>query len=316
MPFSSARQWLGLGKEVTRGTAVAATYFLPAKSPQWTPDITMLDDTGLRGSMVDIYDQVAGLRHDQMDWTMDVYADTFPALLRAVLGSTDTVTGAGPYVHVIGLLNTGDGQPPSYTIAYFDANEEWQLPAGQGDELSLKFNATGLLEATCKFLSNPATLSGADTPTFSAVEAAPSWDCVVTLGGTPITKTMDGEVSLKRGTKPIEAITGTQSPYRIWAGPLQTSGKLTLVYESDTEFDYFLNNSKGEALDLKWTDPAANTIEYHLSTPGFKTGKKTAGKEWIEVELEFVGLPNSTDAVAGGLSPIKTTTTNGVSAAF
>lgn len=317
MPFASARQWLGLGKEVTRGTAAAATVFLPAKSPQWTPNITMLEDTGLRGSMVDIYDQVAGLRHDSMDWTMDVYADTFPALLRAILGSTDTITGtAAPYTHAIGLLNTGDGQPPSYTIAYFDGNEEWQMPAGQGDELSVKFNATGLLEASCKFLANPAALGGADTPTFSTVEAAPSWDCVVTLGGTPITKTMDGSVDLKRGTKPIEAITGTQAPYRLWAGPLQTSGKLTVVYESDTEFNYFTSNAKGEAVDVKFTDPASNTIELHLSTPAWKTGKKTNGKEWVEVELEFVGLPNSTDAVASGVAPIKTTVTNGVSTAY
>lgn len=317
MPFASARQWLALGRETTPNTKVAATWYLPAKSPQWTPNIQMLDDTGIRGSMVDVYDQVAGIRHDTMDWTMDVYADTVPALFRAALGSADTVTGTtSPYTHSIGLLNTGTGQPPSYTVAFFDGNEEWQIGGCQVDELGFKANATGLLEATVKMVGFPATQSGTDTPTFSTVEAAPSWDCVVSIGGTAITKTMDLSVDLKRGTKPIEAITGTQAPYAIWTGPLATSGMLTVVYESDAEFNYFLTNAKGEALDAKFTDPAGNTVDLHLSTPAFKTGKKTAGKEWVEVELGFIGLPNATDAVAGGVSPVKATVVNTVSAAY
>lgn len=316
MPFSAARQWVGLGIETVRGTAVAPTLFVPAKSPSWVPVITELDDVGVRGSMVDKYDQIAGLRHDTFDFSCDVFADTFPAFVRACLGSTDTMTGSGPFVHTLGLLNTTDGQPPSYTISYFDGMEMWQLPAGQLDQLDVKFNATALLELTPKFLSNPAATASAASPSFSTVEAAPSWDCVVSLGGSPITKTVDGGITLVRGTKAIEAITGTQLPYRLWAGPLQTSGSLTVVMESDTELNYYINNTKGIPLDVTFTDNSGNLIEFHLSTPAWKSGKKAPNGDYMEVQLAFTGLPNSTDAVAGGVSPIKVTTTNSRSTVY
>lgn len=322
MPFSSAQQWVGLAVETVRGTGVAPTVTIPVKSPQWTPNITMIDDQGLRGSMVDMYDQIAGLRHDEMDFSCAVYMDTVGHLIRGVLGSTDTVTGtAAPYTHTIGLLNNAaatGSQPPSYTITYFNGNEGIQMAAGQADSLNLKFNATALLDATVKYMTNPATIVASPVEAaLGTIEAAPSWNCVASIGGTTITKTMDGEIDLKRNVKPIEAITGTQSPYRLWAGPLQTSGKLTLVYESDTELQYYLSNTKGEALDLKFSDPSnADSIDFHLSTPAFKTGKINPGKDWIEVDLEFVGLPNSTDAVAGGVSPIKVQILNSQSTAY
>lgn len=318
MPFPSSLQWVGLGLETTRATPVAPTFFIPVKGPQYTPNITELADMGLRGSMVTEYDQIAGLRHDMFDFTCDVYADTFPTLLRACLGSPDTVTGSvAPYTHVIGLLNNANsGQPPSYTISYFDGDEMWQLPAGQCDSVGLKFNAAGLLEATVKFFSNPAAVVTAVTPSFSTVEAIPSWDCVVTLGGTAITKTMDGSIDLKRNVKPIEAITGTQAPYRLWAGPLDTTGALSLVHESDTgEIDNYLNNSK-VSLDVKFTDLASNSIELHSSNVAFKTGKPNGSKDWMEYDTEMVCLPNASDAVAGGVSPIKTTTVNQQLAAY
>lgn len=311
---------MGLALETVRGTPVAPNVWIPAKSPQWTPNQTMLMDEGLRGSMVTQYDQIAGLRNDSLDFSCDVYGDTFGHLVRATLGSTDTVTGSAvPYTHKIGLLNNANsGQPPSYTLTYFDGNETVTIPAGQCDSLAIKFNATALVDVTTKFIGNPATAPGAAaTPAFSTLEALPSWSVVTTLGGTAITKTVDGELDLKRNVKPIEALTGTQAPYRLWAGPLDCSGKLTLVYESDTELNYFLTNAKGEALDLKFTDPAGtDSVEFHLSTPAWKTGKVNPGKDYIEVDLEYVGLPNATDAVAGGVSPITVSIINAIATAY
>lgn len=318
MPYSSASQWMGLGLETTRATAAALKWFLPFKSPDWTPEQMMLEDTGIRGSEVDVYDQVAGPRYDTFGWDCSVYADTFPALLRAALGSVDTVTGAGPYTHKIGLLNqasaqtgTAAGQPPSYTLGYFDGLDFNQLVAAQLDTLALKWSATELLTATVKFIAQSATQIAAPVDTFSAVPPIPAWNCIATIGGVAVTRLVSGEFTMNRGTKPMPAVTGTQQYYLNFAGPLSTKGsKMTVIMETDAELNYFLSNTKGEALDLKWSDGSGDSIEIHYNAILWGPSKKNAGKEWMEVDLTFQGQPNATDAVAGGMAPLVTTTIN------
>ena len=318
MPYPAARQWLGISAaENPRGTAASALYYIPVKSPAWEPQINEMLDSGLRGQMSVNYDQIAGLRYDKMGFDCDVYADSFGSFVRGALGSTDTVTGTtAPYTHTLGLLNTGTGQPPSYTLDYFDGMEIQQLAASQVDSLTVKFDSGGLLTASLAYVCNPATIITTATNTPTALEAVAGWNCVVKVAGSAITKLVDGEIDFKRGTKPIPAIMGAATYYQNWAGPLDTAGsKLTVIMETDAELNYFLNNTKGTALDLKFTDPGTNTVDFHFSTVGWKVGKKNPGKDWIEVDLEWWGIPNSTDVVTGGggaLSPGTVTIVNSV----
>ena len=89
-------------------------------SAKVTPKITWLNDPDFRGSPVASYDQVPGVRSDEFTGKTFLYNDVFPQLVRATLGSTDTVASVGPsrYTHTIGLLNSPNtgSQSPSYTI--------------------------------------------------------------------------------------------------------------------------------------------------------------------------------------------------------
>ena len=323
MPFPAARQWVGLSApESPRGTAAAPVYFVPIKSPAWDPTVNMMPDEGMRGQMVDGYDQIAGQRYDKFGFDCNVYADSFPAMVRGVLGSTDTKTGTGaPYTHTFGLLNTGTGQPPSYTLNYFDALDINQLTQAQIDSLVVKFDSGGLLTASLAYVCNAGTIITTTTNTPTAVESVASWNCVVKLAGSTITRLVDGELDFKRGAKPIPAITGTQAYYQNFAGPLSTKGsKMTVIMESDAELNYYLQNTKSIALDLSFTDPALNTVDFHMSDLLWSVGKKNPGKDWMEVDLEFWGQPNATDTAAasggGALSPVVIAVTNSVSASY
>jgi hypothetical protein len=277
----------------------------------------MMLDSGLRGSMNVDYDQIAGQRYDKLGFDCDVYADSFPAFVRGVLGGADVKTGTtAPYTHTFNLLNTGTGQPPSYTSVYFDGLDMNQLTQSQIDSLTLKFASDGLLTASVAYVCAASTIITTVTNTPTALEAAASWNVVVKVGGSAITRLVDGEIDLKRSTKPIPALTGTQAYYQNWAGPLETKGsKLTVIMESDAELTYFLNNTKGVTLDLLFTDPALNTVDFHVSATGWSTGKKNTGKDWVEVDLEFWGIPNSTDATSG-LAPIVIACTNSVATSY
>lgn len=314
---SPSQIYVGLGVQTARGSAGTLNYFPAVRSPEFTPMVTQLEDKGLRGSMADVFNLVQGVRHDEVGWSGDVFLDSIPALLRSVLGSADTKTGtAAPVSHAFSLKNTvasNDTQPPAYTFTMWDGYAYRQFKDAQADSLSIKYTAANLLEYTYKALSLPFTTVSAPTQVLPTLKPIPSWDASVTINGVSTAYLVDGSIDFKRGTKPIHAAAGSQAPYRLWAGPLSCSGKITLVREDDTELNAYLANNQG-TLDLTFTDPANPTqsLKLHMTSAGFKSHKPNYGKEWIEQDLEFIGIPTSTDATDGGLSPVKATVTNAI----
>lgn len=109
-PRPGSQQWLGLAKEVTYGTAIAApTMWIPVDSPKWEPKVTPLTDQALRGMMGTDYGQTQGMRHDELSYKTMIYADTiFPHLL-AILGGTDTITALTASTLSLGTTSTSGG---------------------------------------------------------------------------------------------------------------------------------------------------------------------------------------------------------------
>lgn len=94
MSFASATQFVGLAFETVRGTpAGAPLWYFPFKpgTLKWTPAKVMIPDDGVRTSMADNYQQVAGTEDDKLEFTTYLYLDSFPFLMRGLLGSADTV---------------------------------------------------------------------------------------------------------------------------------------------------------------------------------------------------------------------------------
>lgn len=89
-----AETQIGIALETTRGTAVPPSFWLPVMGPKYKPDVKYLPDQTLQGSMVDIYDEIPSLRVDTHGWDSYPYLDTFPVLVRAALGSSDTLVAA------------------------------------------------------------------------------------------------------------------------------------------------------------------------------------------------------------------------------
>jgi hypothetical protein len=315
--------WTGMALETARGTVAAPTLFIPSKSPKITPTITEQDDDGLRGSMVKVYNQIPTVRHDAFDFSCDAYLDTLPALIRGVLGGPDVITGATPnFSHTIGLLNndpTNGNQPPSYTFSDYDGFALRQITAGQIDEVDLKFNATGLVDVTVKAHGNAFAINGGalPTPTFSAVEAAPAWSVVAMVGGVSLGTILDGSITLKRGVKPIHTL-GKQSPYRLWAGPLDIMAAMNVINVNDAELNYYLNNTVFP-LSLGFSSPSTpgNSFTFDMATCKAKTGAQARGSnDLIETSISIIPLPNATDATAGGVSPVKFTAINAQALTF
>lgn len=322
--YTNSSSWMSMAIESTPGTSPATPVFwIPVQNPKLVAMITEVDDDALRGSMVKVYEQVPTVRHDEYTFTCYYYFDSIPALFRSILGSADVITGSGPYTHSFSVLNSAPllaNQPPTYSFYDYDGYKVRQIGGCQVDEITIKFTATGLLELTVKVLGQPYTLAGSvASSAFTTTEAAPSWSCTPTLNSVVATRLVEGEVSLKRGSKPIHTI-GGQGPYKIQPGPLEIAGKLTVLNKDDTELGWYLNNT-AVPISLLFAPPAnaVDTFLVQMTKVKLSAGaQERGGDELIVSNLDLIPLPNTTDVVtgAGGLSPIKITCTTSLATTY
>ena len=381
---------LGIAKETTRGTAVTPSYFLPVMAPKYKPDRQYLSDESLQGSMVQVYDMIPGLRYDSHDWEQYLYLDSFPLLVQAELGSSDTFTAAAaattlsaaaaagsttiqttaaltagafftmgtqaagtleshkvlsvagstatlvtPVVnnqangatvtplntHKFSLLNnspTTGNQPPSFTITdYAGETQARQLTAAQLDGLNISGSAESLPKATVNWFANPAVNVANPSSSFTGAESPAGWTANLSIGGTAVPYVVSWEVDMKRNVKAVPAITGTQNYWQYFASMLDASMKITVLEDMASTWLNVFENGTQETMDLTVYDVQSGwCINFHNSKAKFTTGELDRSKEWLEVPLDVALLPNSTDALAGGVSPIEITVANAVATTY
>lgn len=334
-----------LGIQPVGGTAV----YIPVTSPQITPNQVFLRDEALRGSPVAMYDDVQGVRHDEYDAKFYVYADTFPHLIKGVLGVATVTPGTAGVAntHTIKLLNSAStgSQPEQFTILDFDGANYFTMTNSQEDSLQIAFGAEAAVDATVKFMGNPYTASTtapspfSNTPTISTVHMIPAWDTTIQTGPTGGSLTTlnyisTGELMISRKTAPIFTM-GAQAPYQNFAGPIDVTGKFTAVIDSASDqWSVGVSGTGSNAtalayaaqtLKIKFTDPndtagattPQDSIEFTMTNVQFHNVKRTRGKAYTEVEVEFEARANSNDATSGGgYSPIYATVVNSQSTAY
>lgn len=310
----SVRSYLGIAKEVTKGTPVSATDFIPVAKDSLKPVdvIDPLYDTGLRGSNALNYNYIPGRSRSTFDFGGAVFADTIGYSIAGLLGAVATTGSSAPYTHTVSLLNSltsgVDVQPISYTLTDFYAVDVRQYPGCQFSDFSLKFNADGMLEYDAKSTGWLSNTTSDPTPTFSTLLPTPVWRGTVSVGGTPVATGMTGNIDMKRPVTPIYGISNTQQPYQVFLGALEVTGKITFVMEDDSQLLNYLNNTQ-PALVFNWNYGSGASevqIQATLSKGAYTTGTIERGDDFVKVTVDINGQATTTDAGAsGGYSPIK-----------
>lgn len=322
--FAAANlQWVGLAPETTYGTAIAVpAVFVPVDTPAWTSPIESIDDTALRGSMAVNYARQNGLRYEQLTFKTNCYIDSAYYLLRAMLGVADTITGTPPTVtHKTSLLSASNGQPQSTTLFYCDgAGKAWQIPGAQMTDLKLTVKTSGLVELQATFQGLPATAitPPANTPTTAA--PMPAYDTTISVGGTLYSKYSEIDLEWKRGTKMIPTVTGTQTPFAIFAGPLSVAGTFDGVYQGSTDNDLVANlTNQQPALIITMVAPTdlTHTLAVQCSKVAYDDAQVSGTNEWMSVKSTLTAIATAADVAAGGnLSPTLATLINTTSTAI
>jgi hypothetical protein len=315
MPHASQLSFLGIAKEVTPGTGVPATAYIPVSAPTSKDALTMLPDKGLRGAMVDEYDEIAGVKSGTVDFGGDVFPDTVPWVIAGILGDVVTTGASAPYTHVISTLNTSDGQPKSYSLTDYYSTGTRQYPGAKFSDFGLKFSADGMLTYTAKAVTYPSATVTKPTSSFTAVPPLAGWVGAVTIGGASTVVVLDGEINLKRTVTVIDAVDGTQAPAALWSGPVSADGKMTVVMDDDAELLRFLNNT-ATTLSVNYQQGSGSSavqVKFDLSKVKYSAAEIGRSKDYVELAITFKGLANVTDiGASGGYSPVKATIQNAV----
>lgn len=319
MPFMTANSFLGLAKESTYGTAASVSLFTPVSGPKLTPTLKWINDPDFRGSPVGSYDQVPGVRNDDYDGKVFLYADVYPNVLMGILGGPDTVASVGSsYSHTIGVLNSAStgSQMPSYTIVNNSVNATYQITGARAVDLSVAFTADAAVETTLKYEGNISTTITAPTINETTAHLVPAWSCAASIAGASVAVIESGTLDIKRGTAPIFTL-GQQGPYNNFAGPIDVTGTLVFVMEAgETNYANALTRAPQQLL-LQFTDPAStDTVLFQMSSVQLEDPVIEQSKAFISLNTKFTAIANTVDATSGGYSPIKTVTTNGVSTAY
>lgn len=313
-PFPTYLSFLGIAKETVVGTAVAATNFIPVTSLKPVDNQQYLVDKGIRGSYGEEFGEILGNYHTTYDYDGDVFPDVIGFPLAGLLGDVVTTGASAPFTHVMSLLNSGAGQPPTYTITDYDTLQTRQFPGFAYSDLSMKFNADGLLTAQAKGTAFPA-LNGIAKPTtsFTALQPVAGWTGVTQIGGATVDTVMEGDISIKRKLTIIDTVDNNPAPRNIFVGPLMVDGKMTIVAKDISALTAYLTNTQ-PSLDLNYTSGAGaalTQLKLHVSKAAYTVATQERGKDFMTHVVTFKAVLNSTDAGAsGGLSPIKATLQN------
>ena len=336
-PYASFQSYLMMNKEIVRGTAPAwnsgtqiSVPIMPNPTP--APTLTWQVDDSLRGSPVDVYDDILLTNYMKYDFKGYVFPDTFPALLLSVLGGPDQVTGSvAPYTHYIPLLNDPEtgSQPPSYSLADVDLIEQngfaanaKQITDAQGVSLSIDLTATGAMNYTAAYVGQSFTEIAKPTSAFTTEALVPAFNTVVNIGGgsqdflvTKATLMIDRKAAPIFTLGSVNATYGGANPYRLWAGAITVTGTLEiLVLADDLTMLNGLTYSK-QVLTLTSTNANGHTIYFHLGQMQFKDPKIVRDQPYVRVTTNFAGEANTADAVTG-YSPMFARATNAVSTAY
>lgn len=317
---ASALSQLGVGKESSKLTAVAPSIWIPFSGSLDVQDkVAKLPDEGIRGSAVQTYGMTEGPKYSEIGWSGAVFPDSLGYLLASLLGEVATTGASAPYTHAINIKNSADAQGPALSVTDFYGGT-WTNPARrfagcQVAELGLKWNADGKLEYSVKLVGAASAVAAKPSASWTSVPETPTWVGTTTIGGAAKTYCEMGEVTLKRNTTAQMNVDGTQGPYGIFAGPLQVTGKMTLIHEDDTELTRYLTGAE-TTLAIDFTQGAAAALTQVLLTMSkveYTEGKKVTGKDWVETEIGFEACANTTDVGASaGFSPIKVTLQNAI----
>ncbi|MFD8142516.1 hypothetical protein [Streptomyces sp. NPDC059708] len=238
---------------------------------------------------------------------------------------TGTPSGSGPYTIPITTPATGLTLPhsssvavasqtthtfkqstsvlkPTYSLVDNNTFESWGYPGCMLSEVGLKIDPKGVATLDAKltgWIGNVQT--GLAAPTFTSVQPMLGWQWAMTNAGASSTRGLSYDLTLKRATDAIHASNGSQQPREVFSGVLDADIKYKAIYESDTDYNLYLQALQTQPTSAVLTQPitaGGSSLTLTTTTAGWSKGGYDKGGTYVTADFEINGIYNSTDAGA------------------
>lgn len=238
---------------------------------------------------------------------------------------TGTPTGSGPYTIPIVTPATGltlahssavavtaqtthtfkqstVAAKPTYSLADHNTYEAWGYPGCMLSEVGLKIDPKGSATLDAKLTGwIGAIQAGLAAPAFTSTQPMLGWQWAMTNAGSTSTRGLSYDLTLKRATDAIHASNGSQQPREVFSGVLDVDIKYKAIYESDADYNLYLQALQTQPTAAVLTQPVAaggSSLTLTTTTPGWAKGGYDKGGVYVTADFEINGIYNSTDAGA------------------
>lgn len=158
---------IGIGKESTKGTAVAATFWIGVESGKVIPQVEYATDLSNVGRIEAPTQSKVVKSNAITTFAAPARSDWLGMLLKAALGSLSSATASGEsavYEHTVSVLNSNDH--PAYTLRVKDGIATEYSAYSMLNKLTLSCEAGGLLMVEAEFIGRNLTSTTA-TPAYT-----------------------------------------------------------------------------------------------------------------------------------------------------
>lgn len=306
-----------MGADALTGTAKNGT--ITALAPGGTT-ATYTVGAGGASATGDVFKIDAGLPTQEIIIPTSVAANvwTIPAtgVGSAKFNHAGGATAVSLFTHTISMLNTG--QPPSYTVAKYDAlntTNARQIAGVYFEQVDIKFASSAGLTIDAKGRGKLGTNVAKATATYSTEPFNVPWQSAFTIAGVANARVVDFTISIKAANDQIFGMNATQSPTAAISDQLTVTGTFTIVPDDYTEFTYYLQNTQ-PVVSILLDNGSTQTIFQMSKCALIDPVTFAHSGNYSTLTATYEAISNSTDAGATGNAPFKAILRNGKSAAY
>ncbi len=242
---------VGIAKETTFGTAVAANDYLQIVSESVSHNIEEIVREANRG-IVDEPASLEGLNTIAGDIVVEVQPQTIGYLLRSALGAPVTTEAAAPYTHTFTPVQTDFAAKcalPPYTLeVHRDLEQAFQFAGCVVNNLQFTWGVDQkILRCTASILGKSVTLISKTSPEFEAANPF-TWEQATYKSGSPLAAidTLTAiQITVNNNLEAVATLNNTKEISRIRRNGFRTvEVQFTFEVEDLTEYNRFKAQSE------------------------------------------------------------------------
>lgn len=301
---------IGLGKETTRGTSVAPTYWIPVTELEYDDKVNYIKNDSGMARIDEFNDAQINEEWAEGSYSGKIYDRSVGMELVGVFGQAPTSvqrTSTGVYDHTYALLNTN--AHTALTVGYKEANDDLRYTMGMIDTWSMEavhdnFVRRSVTIKSKKQASSSNTVSITDEnefiPKHITLKLA---SALAGLDAASATEIIGFNLEISKNVEPLYVM-GSTEPDDIANKQFAISGSFELYYEDQTVRDYvLLNTQRAMRIEMLSTTIIGSSgthtpaLRFDLSKVSFQeNARKLDNNEFATNTVNFEGYFSIADS--------------------